>query len=280
MTETSQDTTPQDGGNDVALLVELDGHVETWTLNRPDSRNPISDDDMVAAIVDAVDAANANPEVRVVILTGAGKAFSAGGDVKKMRDQSGMFGGHPHQMRNGYRYGIQQIPLALQRLDVPLIAAVNGPAVGAGCDLTAMADMRIASETAWFAESFVKLGIIPGDGGAWFLPRLVGPARAAEMTLTGDRVDAKTALEWGLVSRVVAPEDLMSEARALADRVAVNPPHAVRMAKKLLKESDGSNLSSLLELSAAMQPLAHSAPDHAEAIGAFLDKRDATFTGE
>lgn len=280
MTETSQDTTPQDGGNDVALLVELDGHVETWTLNRPDSRNPISDDDMVAAIVDAVDAANANPEVRVVILTGAGKAFSAGGDVKKMRDQSGMFGGHPHQMRNGYRYGIQQIPLALQRLDVPLIAAVNGPAVGAGCDLTAMADMRIASETAWFAESFVKLGIIPGDGGAWFLPRLVGPARAAEMTLTGDRVDAKTALEWGLVSRVVAPEDLMSEARALADRVAVNPPHAVRMAKKLLKESDGSNLSSLLELSSAMQPLAHSAPDHAEAIGAFLDKRDATFTGE
>lgn len=280
MTETSQDTTPQDGGNDVALLVELDGHVETWTLNRPDSRNPISDDDMVAAIVDAVDAANANPEVRVVILTGAGKAFSAGGDVKKMRDQSGMFGGHPHQMRNGYRYGIQQIPLALQRLDVPLIAAVNGPAVGAGCDLTAMADMRIASETAWFAESFVKLGIIPGDGGAWFLPRLVGPARAAEMTLTGDRVDAKTALEWGLVSRVVAPEDLMSEARALADRVAANPPHAVRMAKKLLKESDGSNLSSLLELSAAMQPLAHHAPDHAEAIDAFLDKRDPTFTGE
>ena len=277
-----QDSTSADtaSAEDDALLIERDGHVETWTLNRPDSRNPISDDDMVAAIVDAVDAANANPEVRVVILTGAGKAFSAGGDVKKMRDRAGMFGGHPHQMRNGYRYGIQQIPLALQRLDVPLIAAVNGPAVGAGCDLTAMADMRIASETAWFAESFVKLGIIPGDGGAWFLPRLVGPARAAEMTLTGDRVDAKTALEWGLVSRVVAPEDLMTEARSLADRVAVNPPHAVRMAKKLLKESDGSSLSSLLELSAAMQPLAHHAPDHEEAIEAFLDKRDAHFTGE
>lgn len=278
-TEGATSTAGNDTGND-ALLVERDGHVETWTLNRPDSRNPISDDDMVAAIVDAVDAANANPEVRVVILTGAGKAFSAGGDVKKMRDRAGMFGGKPHQIRNGYRYGIQQIPLALHRLDVPLIAAVNGPAVGAGCDLTAMADMRIASETAWFAESFVKLGIIPGDGGAWFLPRLVGPARAAEMTLTGDRVDAKTALEWGLVSRVVAPEDLMAEARALADRVAVNPPHAVRMAKKLLRESDGSSLSSLLELSAAMQPLAHHAPDHEEAIEAFLDKRDPHFTGE
>ena len=235
---------------------------------------------MVEAFLDAVDATNADPEIRVVILTGAGSAFSAGGDVKKMRDGEGIFGGHPHQIRRGYRYGIQQIPLALQRLDVPLIAAVNGPAVGAGCDLTAMADMRIASQKAWFAESFVKLGIIPGDGGAWFLPRLVGPARAAEMTLTGDRVDAQTALEWGLVSRVVAPEDLMSEARALADRVAVNPPHAVAMAKKLLRESESSSLSSLLELSAAMQPLAHHAPDHAEALAAFLDKREPTYTGE
>lgn len=274
---TEQDTQQ---GSQAPLLVERDGHVETWTINRPESRNPISDDEMVEAFMTAVDEANANPEVRVVILTGAGKAFSAGGDVKKMRDGEGIFGGRPHQIRNGYRYGIQQIPLALQRLDVPLIAAVNGPAVGAGCDLTAMADMRIASETAWFAESFVKLGIIPGDGGAWFLPRLVGPARAAEMTLTGDRVDAQTALAWGLVNRVVAPEELLSAARELADRVAVNPPHAVRMAKKLLRESDSSSLSSLLELSAAMQPLAHHAPDHTEAIEAFLDKREPTFTGE
>ena len=275
---TEQDTQRTD--EQAPLLVERDGHVATWTINRPESRNPISDDEMVAAFIDAVDATNADPEIRVVILTGAGSAFSAGGDVKKMRDGEGIFGGHPHQIRRGYRYGIQQIPLALQRLDVPLIAAVNGPAVGAGCDLTAMADMRIASEKAWFAESFVKLGIIPGDGGAWFLPRLVGPARAAEMTLTGDRVDAQTALEWGLVSRVVAPEDLMSEARALADRVAVNPPHAVAMAKKLLRESESSSLSSLLELSAAMQPLAHHAPDHAEALAAFLDKREPTYTGE
>lgn len=265
---------------DAPLLIELDGHVETWTINRPDSRNPISDDEMVEAFIAAVDAANANPEVRAVILTGAGSAFSAGGDVKKMRERTGLFGGQPHQMRNGYRYGIQQIPLALDRLDVPLIAAVNGPAVGAGCDLTAMADMRIASEKAWFAESFVKLGIIPGDGGAWFLPRLVGPARAAEMTLTGDRVDAQTALAWGLVNKVVAPEDLLTEARALAARVAVNPPHAVKMAKKLLQKSEESSLSSLLELSAAMQPLAHHAPDHTEAIEAFLDKREPTYTGE
>ena len=262
------------------LTLERDGAILTVTMNQPETRNALTGNTAVAEFVQLCADLRRDASVKVVILTGAGKAFSAGGDVKKMRDRAGMFGGKPHQIRNGYRYSIQQIPLALQRLDVPLIAAVNGPAVGVGCDLTAMADMRIASETAWFAESFVKLGIIPGDGGAWFLPRLVGPARAAEMTLTGDRVDAKTALEWGLVSRVVAPEDLMAEARALADRVAVNPPHAVRMAKKLLRESDGSSLSSLLELSAAMQPLAHHAPDHEEAIEAFLDKRDPHFTGE
>ena len=111
--------------------------------------------------------------------------------------------------RNGYRHGIQQIPLALRRCEVPFIAAVNGPAVGAGCDLAMMCDLRIASTKAFFAESFVQLGIIPGDGGAWFLTRAIGPARAAEMALTGDRVDAATALEWGMVSRVVEPEDLL-----------------------------------------------------------------------
>lgn len=269
-----------DTATEPALLVETDGAIQTWTINRPEKRNPISDDDVVKGIVDAVDAANADRSIRVIILTGAGSAFSAGGDVKKMKDRTGMFGGQAHAIRDGYRYGIQQIPLALSRLDVPIIAAVNGPAVGAGTDLAAMCDMRIASEKAWFAESFVQLGIIPGDGGAWFLPRLIGPARAAEMTFTGDRVKADQALEWGLVSRVVAPEALLGEARALADRVAKNPPHSIRMAKKLLQSSDGSTLSGLLELSAAMQSIAHSAPDHAEAIDAFLDKREPNFTGE
>ena len=208
--------------------------------SRPDdqpseSRNPISDDEMVAAFIDAVDAANADPEIRVVILTGADPP-SPPGDVRKMRDGGDLRRSPaPDPPRLPLRH--QQIPLALQRLDVPLIAAVNGPAVGAELRLPQRWRTCGSPLKAWFAESFVKLGIIPGDGGAWFLPRLVGPARAAEMTLTGDRVDAQTALEWGLVSRVVAPEDLLSEARALAERVAVNPPHAVAMAKKLLRES-------------------------------------------
>lgn len=263
-----------------AVVVERSDHVETWTINRPEERNPISDVDVVRALVDCVDRVNADDQVRAVVLTGAGSAFSAGGNIKDMAGRVGMFGGPPHRQREAYRYGIQQIPLAMYRCDVPLIAAVNGPAVGAGCDLALMCDLRIASERAFFAESFVKLGIIPGDGGAWLLPRLIGPARAAEMTLTGDRVDAATARDWGLVSRVVPAEELLKTAAELAGRVAVNPPHAVRMAKKLLRESQHQSLASLLELSAAMQPLAHHTADHREALDAFTGKRTPEFTGE
>ncbi|MER6752905.1 crotonase/enoyl-CoA hydratase family protein [Micromonospora echinofusca] len=265
---------------DDPVLVERDGHVETWTINLPEARNPISGDDVIDALVARVDAVNADRTVRAVILTGAGSAFSAGGNVKDMAERVGLFGGAPHELRDGYRRGIQRIPRAMYACDVPLIAAVNGAAVGAGCDLALMCDLRIASERAFFAESFVKLGIIPGDGGAWLLPRAVGAARAAEMALTGDRVDAATALEWGLVSRVVPHGELLAEARRLADRVAANPPHAVRMAKKLLREAQHQSLDSILELSAAMQALAHQTRDHDEAVRAFLDRRDPHFTGE
>ncbi|MEV4463851.1 crotonase/enoyl-CoA hydratase family protein [Micromonospora echinofusca] len=265
---------------DDPVLVERDGHVETWTINLPEARNPISGDDVIDALVARVDAVNADRTVRAVVLTGAGSAFSAGGNVKDMAERVGLFGGAPHELRDGYRRGIQRIPRAMYACDVPLIAAVNGAAVGAGCDLALMCDLRIASERAFFAESFVKLGIIPGDGGAWLLPRAVGAARAAEMALTGDRVDAATALEWGLVSRVVPHGELLTEARRLADRVAANPPHAVRMAKKLLREAQHQSLDSILELSAAMQALAHQTRDHEEAVRAFLDRRDPHFTGE
>jgi enoyl-CoA hydratase/carnithine racemase len=191
-----------------------------------------------------------------------------------------MFGGAPAELRDGYRGGIQRIPKALYHCEVPVIAAVGGPAIGAGCDLALMCDMRVASTAAKFAESFVKLGIIPGDGGAWLLPRAVGLARAAEMAFTGDAIDAETALDWGLVSRVVEPDELLPTARALAERVAVNPPQALRMTKKLIREGQHQSLESLLELSAAMQALAHSTRDHHEAVAAMLEKRPAVFTGE
>ncbi|QIX25300.1 crotonase/enoyl-CoA hydratase family protein [Nocardioides sp. JQ2195] len=254
------------------LTVEASGHIETWTINLPDMRNPISGPDVVEAFVDNASRVDRDPNVRCVIITGAGSAFSAGGNVREMADGNGMFGGSPYEQRNGYRHGIQQIPLALHNCEVPLIAAVNGPAVGAGCDLAMMCDLRIMSERAFFAESFVQLGLIPGDGGAWFLTHAVGPARAAEMALTGDRVDSATALEWGLVSRVSTPEALLDDANALAERVAKNPPHGLRMAKKLLRESRRRDLADVLELSASMQALAHHTPEHRAAVEAFVKK--------
>ncbi|NGP06256.1 crotonase/enoyl-CoA hydratase family protein [Rhodococcus sp. 14C212] len=261
------------------VLSRREGHVTTWTINLPEARNPISGDDVVERLVQLVEEANADYETRVVILTGAGSAFSAGGNVKDMADRTGMFGGAPHQLREGYRRGIQRLPKAIYHCEVPIIAAVNGPAVGAGCDLAMMCDMRIASSTAFFAESFVKLGIIPGDGGAWLLPRAIGAARAAEMAFTGDRVDAATALDWGMVSRVVEPDQLLAAANELAARVAGNPPHALRMTKKLMREGQRQDLDSILELSAAFQALSHHTADHGEALSAFLERRTGNFTG-
>ena len=261
------------------LLVERADHIETWTMNLPDSRNPISDPAIVDALCDQVATVNGDHDVRAVVLTGAGSAFSAGGNVKDMVDRAGMFGGSPYELRDGYRRGIQRIPRALYHCEVPVVAAVNGPAVGAGCDLAVMCDLRVASTRAWFAESFVQLGIIPGDGGAWLLTKAIGPARAAEMALTGDRVKAGQAAAWGLVNEVVEPDQLLEAAHTLAARVAKNPPHSVRMAKKLLRESQHQSLESLLELSAAMQALAHHAEDHREALAAFGDKRAGEYTG-
>lgn len=262
------------------LLYQQDGAVVTLTLNRPETRNAISEDDMITALEAAVGRINRDMSVRVAILTGVGSAFSSGGNVKHMRDREDMFGGGPAELRNGYRHGIQRIPLALYNIEIPVIAAVNGPAIGAGCDLAMMCDMRIASRQARFAESFIKVGIIPGDGGAWFLPRVVGLARACEMAFTGDAIDAETALAWGMVSRVVAPDQLLEEANKLAARVAVNPPQVLRMTKKLIREGQHLRLDSLLELSAAMQALAHHTQDHQEAVAALLEKRPARFTGQ
>jgi enoyl-CoA hydratase/carnithine racemase len=262
------------------LLVERRGHVETWTLHRPDQRNPVSDPDVVDALVAAVERANTDPAVRAVVLTGAGSAFSAGGNVKDMAARRPPFDGPPATLRERYRHGIQRIPRAMYACDVPVVAAVNGPAIGAGCDLACMCDLRIASTEAVFAESFVRIGLVPGDGGAWLLQRVVGPARAAEMTLTGDPVDAATALEWGLVSRVVAPDELLPTAHALAERIAANPPQTVRLAKKLLREAAHQSLDSVLELSAAYQAISQRTADHDEALSGLLEKRPSTFTGE
>lgn len=265
---------------DSPLDYAQDGPIVTLTLNEPEVRNAISGMDMIDAIVAACERMNADMSVRVAILTGAGPSFSSGGNIKKMSGEGGLKAEVPAQTRRNYKLGIQRIPLAFSALEVPIIAAVNGHAIGAGCDLACMCDVRVAGESAKFAESFVKLGIIPGDGGAWLLPRVVGYSKACEMAFTGDMIGSAEALACGLVSKVVPDAELMGEARKLAEKIAANPPHAVRLTKRLIREGQRMELASLLELSAGMQALAHATADHEEALAAFIGKRPATFTGK
>lgn len=257
---------------------ERDGAVVTVTIDRPDTRNAISDPEVVDALVAAFERLDRDTSCRVAILTGAGSAFSSGGNVRTMAPGAGGLADRdPVGTRRNYRTGIQRIPLLMDALEVPVIAAVNGPAIGAGLDLACLCDIRIAAEGARFAESFVKLGLIPGDGGSWLLPRAVGFSKAAEMTFTGEAIDAAEALRCGLVSQVVPDGELMAAARALAARIAANPGHALRMAKRLLREGQAASLRSVLETAAAMQALAHATADHAEAVQAFTDKREPNF---
>jgi enoyl-CoA hydratase/carnithine racemase len=249
--------------------------IVTLMLNLPDQRNPISGADMIDALSDAIEAADADPSTRVVILTGAGSAFSTGGNIHSMKPGGGLVDAAPMQTRRNYRRGIQRLPLLFEKIEVPVIAAVNGPAIGAGCDLACMCDIRIAAESARFAESFVKLGIVPGDGGAWLLPRVVGFSKACELAFTGDVISSQEALAYGLVSQVVPDAELMDTVLALATRIAVNPPNAVRLTKRLMREARLSSLSVILELSAAAQALAHTTEEHAEAVDSFVNRRPA-----
>jgi enoyl-CoA hydratase/carnithine racemase len=257
---------------------EQDGGVVVLTLNEPSTRNAISPA-IVNALVEYTERINADLSVGCVILTGAGKGFSSGGNVKRMKDRTDLFGGSPAEIRRGYLQGIQRIPLAMYGLEAPSIAAVNGAAVGAGCDLASMCDIRIAARSASFAESFLRVGLVSGDGGAWFLPRAVGMSKACEMTFTGDFVEAEEALRIGLVSRVVDDDTLMEESMALARRIAAQPVHSLRLTKRLLRESQQVSLATALEMASAMQALAQHTKDQHEAVLAFSEKRAPKFEG-
>ena len=254
------------------VRIEITDGIALATLDAPETRNAISGPDHFAAVVSACNTVGQDRAVKVMILTGAGSAFCAGGDVKKMYERSVDPNGIAANERYRYKEGIHLAARALYELEVPVIAAVNGPAVGAGLDFACMCDMRLASTRARFAESFVKLGIVPGDGGAWLLRQAVGPARAAEMMFTGDPISAEEALAMGLVSRVMEPDALIPEAFRLARRVAANPVHALRMAKRLLRESAHSRFETILEMSAAYQAIAHYTPEHRQRIAGIVNK--------
>jgi len=258
---------------------ERRGPVMVWTLDRGDRLNALPDLGDGEAFAGACETVNADPSVRCVVLTGAGRAFSAGGDLKAMRDRRDMFAGTGTDIRERYRRVVHRIVRSLYGLEVPLIAAVNGPAMGLGCDIAGLADIRIASDAASFGVPFLKLGILPGDGGAWLMPRNIGYARAAEMLFTSRVLDAATAHEWGLVNRVVPADRLMDEAMATAGEVAAQAPQALRMTKALLRQGRDATFDQILETTAAMQALAHLTDDHLEGVNAVLDKRPGDFTG-
>lgn len=259
------------------LTLERRGPVALLTINRPDALNAlgaVGDGDLFARVCEEV---NRDHSFKCAVLTGAGRAFSAGGDVKAMKARTGAFAGTPMQLRDQYRRNIHRIVKAIYGLEVPTIAAVNGPAIGLGCDVACMADIRVASAKAVFGVTFLKIGLIPGDGGAWLLPRTVGMSRASELLFTGKTIKADKAAEWGLVSQVAEPEALMDTVFALADEICVQPSDALRLAKSLLRQGQTASYDTLMEMSAAAQALCHTTEAHEEGVSAILEGRPPQF---
>ena len=266
--------------NQPFVVSELCGRIATLTLNRPEVRNAIGTHQDCLDFVAAVRAAQEDDSISCLILTGAGTAFCAGGNLKAMKERNGIGPlQSPDATRANYRRGVQSIITALWECEVPTIAAINGPAIGLGLDIACLCDIRVSTDQAKFASSFIKLGIVPGDGGAWILPRAVGLSKAAELIFTGDTYDAVSAHSMGLVSQVVTSDQLVPTAQTLAERIVCNPARTLRLAKRLLREGQQQRLADVLELSAAFQALAHETEDHREAVDAFLQKRPPVFRG-
>lgn len=258
------------------LLLEQKSHSLWITLNRGEASNAYSSE-MVASFVEVLRYADADKNIRAIVVTGAGKNFCAGGDIKAMMNKTGMFAGESNELKESYQNGIQQIPLTISQMKTPLIAMVNGAAVGAGCDLAAMCDLRVASETATFAETFAKVGLVPGDGGAFFLTRLVGYGKAMEMFMTCRTYTASEALQMGLVNQVVLPELLRGETEKLVEQISSLPPIALQMTKKAMAHSYQNDIQSHLELVSTFQGITQRSSDHFKALEGMMNKTKPTF---
>jgi 2-(1,2-epoxy-1,2-dihydrophenyl)acetyl-CoA isomerase len=260
----------------VDLKYRKAGHVAIITLDRESARNAYSLE-MIDSLERAFDAADGDQDVRAVVLTGAGRAFSAGGDVKAMLDKTGMFAGGPDALRTRYIEGIHRVPRRLARFEKPLIGAIQGAAIGAGLDLACMCDLRIGSDDAQFGSTFVKLGLVPGDGGAYVLARAIGFPRALELMLTGRLIDAAEAERIGLLHEVAPRAEVMARALAKAELIAQNGPIAVRLTKVLAYQAQHMTLDQALLAAASAQGIAQNTEDHLEGVQALLDRRSPTF---
>ena len=252
--------------------ISVENKIVTLTFNRHDVRNALTGTAIANDIVATVEWINKTESVAVLIITGEGSAFSSGGNIKDMAQRGGDFAGDVQELEQRYRQGIQRIPLALHKLEVPVIAAVNGPAIGAGFDIANMCDIRIASNKAKFGETFVNLGIIPGDGGAWFMQRLIGYQQAAELTFTGRVIGADEAKDMGLVLDVVEAGALMNRTMLLANEMAGKPTASLRLTKRLMKLAQRTELPDFLDICAVFQGMCHNNPEHLVAVNQMLEK--------
>ncbi|MDO9184179.1 MAG: enoyl-CoA hydratase-related protein [Bacteriovorax sp.] len=262
------------------IEVQLKDHFQLWiSLNNPLQMNAITHE-MIDSLVSVLKHADFDKLIRVIVLTGNGKNFCAGGDILAMKDKSGMFAGESNELRMRYMHGIQQIPRCIEEISTPIIAMVNGAAIGAGCDLAMMCDLRIGSTSTKFGETFTRMGLVPGDGGTFFLQRVLGYAKAMQMFLTAEIFEGKKAFEFGLLNNLFEDSALLGETEKYAALIASNAPIAQAMTKKAMKISYLSDLHTSLDVLANFQGISQRTNDHFEALNAFNEKRSPHFKSE
>ncbi len=257
------------------VLYQTQGHIAIIRLNRPEVKNTFSNE-MLTLWHQFLEKARDDSDIRVIIVTGEGDTFCSGGNIRDMAEGKLRM----WDMKRFLWEGVHRIALTLEDLDKPVIAAINGSAMGAGLDMAMMCDLRVCSDQAKLSESYILLGLVPGDGGAYFLPRLVGLGKAMELLLTGDVLTPQEALEIGLVNQVVPHERLMEETMKLAEKIASKPPLAIRMMKRAIYQAQTSNLRSHLDYISSQLSLLSETADHQEAAKAFLEKRRPVFSGK
>jgi enoyl-CoA hydratase/carnithine racemase len=260
----------------VEIKKEVSDHILWVTLNRPESSNAFTLT-MIDELLTTLEKADVDSNIRCIVLTGEGKHFCAGGDIKNMLAKKEMFEGDANELREKYKRGIQRIPKVMDELTTPVVAMINGAAIGAGLDIACMSDIRIASDRAKFGETFTRIGLIPGDGGTYFLQRAVGFAKAMELTLTAEIINADEAKRIGLVSLISPLENLKEQTILIAKKILMNAPIATQMAKRGIKHAYRSDLSSNLELLSAFQGISQRTSDHFEALEKAQEKAPANF---
>jgi 2-(1,2-epoxy-1,2-dihydrophenyl)acetyl-CoA isomerase len=260
-----------------SLLTASEGAVLTITLNRPDKLNAFTDK-MLGELNEAFKHAERDAAVRAIVLTGAGRGFCAGQDLDSVKsreaDAAGSLGYGEH-----LRHTYNKLIVRMRNLEKPIIAAVNGVAAGAGMSLVMACDLRVAAENASFMQAFIKIGLVPDSGSTWMLQRLIGQARAAEMMLTGRRISAQEALDWGLINRVVPTDQLTANAAAWGAEMAALPTVSIGYIKRAFNRAATASLAEALEYEADLQEMAGRTEDHKEGVASFLEKRQPQYHG-